>query len=424
MQRQTSPAAMGDDLAHGLERLLLDLAVRLINVDIEDLDEVLTDTLAAVGGHANVDRVTVFNYDWDSGTASATYEWCAPGIEPAFDELQLVPFREVWPSYAQGHRQGKQTYIPDVTSLPPGPFRNLLIDGGTRSVVDTPLIDGERCLGFVSLETVGRPARWSEEHQDVLRVLAQLLVNVEHRRHHHHTARQLARVRDFNTELERLVGVVAHDLQAPLASSQGLLALVRSGRAPADQLDTLLERVEAGLQRMSGLIQQLLRYASAGHLLGQLGAVVLDEVVDDAIEACRQLISERGAHINRTALPTAFGDQLRLTEAITNLISNAIRHTPTPETPQIWISGAELEERVELIIADNGPGIREEDRDRALSPFDALDGASSNPGTGLGLPIVAGIIDAHGGELTLSDHEAGGLLVQIHLPRADVNPPA
>lgn len=424
MSRQPNSVSRNDELARGLERLLLDLAVRLVNVGIDELDVALGDALGAVGSQTNVDRVTVFRYDWEAGTACATYEWCAAGIEPAFDQLQRVPFEEVWPSYAQRHRQGKQTYIPDVARLPPGPFRDLLVAGGTRSVVDTPLIDGARCLGFVSLETVGRPLRWSEAHQDVLRVLAQLLVNVAHRQQHHHTELQLARVRDINTQLERFAGVVAHDLQAPLASSQGLLALVRNGRAPADQVDMLLARVDVGLQRMSGLIQQLLRYASAGHVLGTLGPVRLDEVVDDAIEACRQMISERGARIHRSALPCTVGDPLRLAEAVTNLISNAIRHTPAPQTPQIWISGTEHDHRVEVIIADDGPGIGEQDHDRALAPFEASDGSAIGPGTGLGLPIVASIIDAHDGELTLGRSEAGGLLVRIRLPRAEANRPA
>lgn len=419
----TPPMNPGDDLARGLADLLLDVAVRLINMPVDELNDALDEMLAAVGNHTAVDRVTVIRYDWAAGTASATHEWCAAGIAPAIDELQLLPFGALWPEFAHDHRTGKQIYIPDVLTMPPSPFRDLLVKGGTRSLLDTPLIDAGHCLGVVSMETVGRPARWSQPHRDVLRILARLLINIEHRRRHDHTVGQLRRANEINTELERFAGVVAHDLQSPLTSSLGLLSLVRSGRIPAEQQDEFLARTESGLRRMSALIQRLLRYASAGRMLGSLQPVRLDDVVDESVEACRQLIADRDARIHRTSLPSVLGDPTRLAEVVTNLITNAIRHIPPPQIPRIWVSGSETDHTVELTVADNGPGIRAEDRMRVLAPFELLDGASADPGTGLGLPIVVGIIEAHGGQLELSTSDAGGLLVRMQLPRTEAPRP-
>lgn len=418
MPDPTHPEPCGEEFARGLERLLLDLAVRLINVPGDELDGVLAEALAAVGSYADVDRITVIRYDWDAGTASATHEWCAPGIEPLIDGLQFLPYNTIWPEHAEQHRQGRQTYLPDVSALPASPFRELLLTGGTHSLIDTPLIDEGQCLGVVSLETVGRPVCWSQPHQEVLRVLAQLLINIEHRRHHDQTVRQLNRVNAINAELESFAGVVAHDLQQPLASSLGLLALVRSGRLPAEQQDALLVRAEVRLQQMSRLIDRLLRYASSGRVLGTLRPVDLDEVVDEATEGCRQLIADRGVRLHRTGLPGVYGDHARLVEVVTNLLTNAIRHTPTAQDPQIWIAGSEHDHLVALTVADDGPGIRPKDRERVLAPFDRLDGASPAPGTGLGLPIVASIVEAHGGQLELATSGAGGLLVRILLPRS------
>lgn len=403
--------------ARGLERLLLDHAVRLIDVSSDQLGAALDATLAAVGAATDVDRVTVLRYDWDAETVSATHEWCADGIEPVIDQLQAVPYRTSWPEHAQQHRAGRQTYLPDVAAMPDGPLRELLLAGGTSSLLDTPLMDGGRCLGMVSLETVGRTSRWSARHQQVLTVLAQLLLNLERRRRLDETTRQLVEVSAINAELEAFAGTVAHELQTPLASALGLITLLRSGRAPAERHQELLERSEAGLTRMSQLIAELLRYAGAGRALGSLGPVALDAVVDEAVEACQRLIADRGAVLDRRALPTVQGDQLRLVEAVTNLIANAIRHTPSSETPRITISGLEHDHAVELLIADNGPGIATQDRARVLTPFTSLPGPDADPGTGLGLAIVTGIVAAHGGQLTLEDSPQGGLLVRISLPR-------
>lgn len=198
---------------------------------------------------------------------------------------------------------------------------------------------------------------------------------------------------------------------------------MRSGRLPTEQQDELLARAEVRLQQMSRLIDRLLRYASSGRVLGTLRPADLDAVVDEATEGCRQLIADRGVCLHRTALPGVYGNHARLVEVVTNLLTNPIRHTPTSKDPRIRIAGSAHDHLVALTVADDGPGIRPDDRERVLAPFERLDGASPAPGTGLGMPIVAGIVEAHGGQLELATSEAGGLLVRILLPRSDASAP-
>ncbi len=226
--------------------------------------------------------------------------------------------------------------------------------------------------------------------------------------------RQLQR---SNEELERFAGVVAHDLRAPLTNIQGMIEIVRDGRASDDLADELLERAAANTHRLDALVEELLRYASAGRTIGTPGRAEFDAVVTEALERLSAPIQASGAQVSVGPIPPVLGDGERLVQVVQNLVSNALTHIGEERTPQVQIEGERTDGTVVLTVSDNGPGIPAWERDTVLAAFHR--GAdTATAGTGLGLATVERIVTAHGGSITLEDAPGGGLRVRVSLPAA------
>jgi two-component system sensor histidine kinase KdpD len=116
-------------------------------------------------------------------------------------------------------------------------------------------------------------------------------------------------------------------------------------------------------------------------------------------------------------LPAALADPGLLERVIENLVSNALRHAPGP----VIVSAGPAAGRIELRVADRGPGVRPPDRDRLFAPFQRLGDSPSGQGLGLGLAVARGLSEAMGGTLLAEDTPGGGLTMVLSL--AAVVPP-
>jgi signal transduction histidine kinase len=108
-----------------------------------------------------------------------------------------------------------------------------------------------------------------------------------------------------------------------------------------------------------------------------------------------------------------FGDRVLLAQALTNLLDNAVKYTPTGG--RIVVTLERTEDVARIRVADSGPGVPAADRDRVLQRFTRLDQARSQPGNGLGLALVNAVTTQHHGRLSLADN-APGLAVTIEIP--------
>lgn len=403
-----------------LEHLLLEAAIALVNVRAQEIDAAIEGTLELVGRFSRTDRAVVFRYDWEAGEASQTHEWCAPGVAPLIDTMQRVAIT-TWPDAGAEHRRGRSRQVDDVQQVAPGPMRRFLLEHRLNAFIDEPLMDGDHCLGFLGFQTVGTPTPWTEADQRALRLLAELLVNVEYRRRHDAALLRMRDLATVNVELEAFSGVVAHDLRSPLTSIAGFLDVVLSGGLSLEESTQLLRRARAVIDRLDGLIDQLLVYAMSGRVLGDVAPVALDAVVAEALERTRGELDQRQAEVVVASLPSVLGDHDRLVQVVANLLSNAVQHLPADTTPRIVVSGHRREDDVELVVADNGPGIEAAERSRLLTAFET---AGPTAGSGLGLAIVRRVVDSHGGWVSLEDADEGGLVVRMLLPVAPEQPRA
>jgi signal transduction histidine kinase len=138
----------------------------------------------------------------------------------------------------------------------------------------------------------------------------------------------------------------------------------------------------------------------------------------DVAELYEPVAEERGLLLKAEAKQPVFvrADRQLLGQAIANLIDNAIKYGTTKE-PEVEVTATEKGKTVEIVVSDHGPGVPASERERVLDRFVRLEASRSEPGSGLGLSLVAAVARLHGGSLRLEDN-APGLKVILALPSA------
>ncbi|VXB42919.1 ATP-binding protein [Aeromicrobium sp. 9AM] len=227
-----------------------------------------------------------------------------------------------------------------------------------------------------------------------------------------------ARVRNQrDRERSDLVATVAHELRSPLTGIKGFTStlLTKWDKFSEEQRQFMLETVDADADRLSRLITELLDAAriDAGRLTLKRGPVKLDEIVRHVLTNVSGGAAEPFEISIGDDLDLIWGDSDRITQVVTNLVENAMRHGFGLREIVVQNADAEQLGGVSLEVHDNGPGIAEEMRQRVFSRFWR---AGPGAGSGLGMYIVRGIVEQHGGTIQIDDAEGGGALIRAWFP--------
>ncbi|MCA9543843.1 MAG: PAS domain S-box protein [Myxococcales bacterium] len=210
-----------------------------------------------------------------------------------------------------------------------------------------------------------------------------------------------------------LAAGVAHEINNPLAGVKACVNALRSGRVTAERREMYYDTVVDGLERMQGIVTALLNFARP--VTPSQAAVNLPDIV-----ASCMLLASPHAHKQRVQFdhevpeppPRAQGDRSQLMQAVMNVLINAIH--ASPEGGEVHVRYAETDDRVRLCIKDQGAGIPKALIDRVCDPFFST--KPEGQGTGLGLSVTLGIIQAHGGDLNISSEPGEGTEVCFDLP--------
>lgn len=220
---------------------------------------------------------------------------------------------------------------------------------------------------------------------------------------------------------QRFIAIVSHDLGTPLSSiSATLSVMLAAAGGLSDAAKNVLRKAEASLERLMDLIRDLLDLEKL-----EAGKVVLDRSAVSALDVCSAacdsvefLARSLGVKIvkpNNDSL--IFGDERRLVRVLINLISNAIKFSPRGSTVVVALKN--LGAATEVTVADQGPGIPEEDRELIFEKFRQSKSESSVKGTGLGLAIAKLIVEGHGGVIGVNSVLQKGSTFYIRIPNFD-----
>ncbi|MGH3356125.1 MAG: ATP-binding protein [Nocardioidaceae bacterium] len=210
-----------------------------------------------------------------------------------------------------------------------------------------------------------------------------------------------------------LVATVAHELRSPLTGVKGFTStlLAKWERFTDQQRRLMLETVDADADRLTRLIGELLDVARIDSGRLQLRRQPVDVVVEVERILSRYAGSDgQQIHLRASSVPELWVDPDKLAQVVINLLDNAVRHGDG----EVVIGIARSADRdVDLWVEDEGQGIPEDLRERVFAKFWRH---GERTGTGLGLFIVRGLVEAHGGSVRVESAESGGARLRISLP--------
>ena len=282
------------------------------------------------------------------------------------------------------------------------------------------------CVGCTIGVVVARLRR-AQREAETRRAEAQLL-GVERERLIEETNR-VRLLEEVDRLRAALMGSVSHDLRTPLAS---IKASISDLADPALQLSdedraTLLRTTEEETDRLARLVTNLLDMSriQAGALVPHRAATPLDELIAAVAARLAPMFAEHRLGIDMAdGLPLVDVDYLLMEQVFCNLLENAARYTPagtavTVRADVVVPGGGAGAGEVEVAVIDHGPGVPEQERDRIFDEFYRPRVEGRGPvGTGMGLAIVKGIVEAHGGRIRVEPTPGGGATFAFRIPLA------
>jgi PAS domain S-box-containing protein len=348
---------------------------------------------------------------------------------------------------------GEPVWISDVSEDPSFSRIKQAVDTGIRAGFAFPVLVRDEVVAIVEFFATEA----LEPDEQLLEILLQVGTQLGHVVERERAKEKLNQLNEEfeirNLELdqktkenEAFVYSVSHDLRSPLVNLEGFsqeLALVgqevreiledsdvppetrRQGLSLLDEDMTISIRfIQAGVKRLSNIIDALLRFSRVGRVEYRWQQVHLNSVIGGIIDAMSDTIAERGANVAAGDLPPAWGDSTQLEQVFANLLSNALNYLD-PERPGLIEVGfrepkaaSDDEEKRKFhtyYVKDNGLGIPEPALDKIFQVFQRLHPEKA-VGEGMGLTLVQRVVERHGGKIWAESIEGEGSTFFVRLP--------
>jgi signal transduction histidine kinase len=228
---------------------------------------------------------------------------------------------------------------------------------------------------------------------------------------------------DVDRQRRDLVANVSHELRTPIGALQALLENLADGVEPPDP--AALRTALAQTERLGRLVEQLLDLSrmESGALAIEPVSFAVRPMLEQATRECElgEVFTAHPVWLKVSVQPgdlRATGDPERVHQVISNLLDNAVRHSP--HDGRVWLCGHQATDgRTTIEICDEGPGIAPAEAERVFERFYRADAARSarDGGSGLGLAISRWIVDAHGGTIRAEGRDPSGCRMVVELPR-------
>lgn len=216
----------------------------------------------------------------------------------------------------------------------------------------------------------------------------------------------------MNGTLEHFAGMIAHELRNPLASATTNLAVVRELSDEGDPRTPFLQQAEKEMVRIRDLLKSCLDFATAGKVTAKFYDLPgLVRSLAQRTQASHPGLEVEVEVVGESQVPV---DEPLFQRAVANLCENAARAMQGEGTLRLRFEGGE--EEFLLQVEDGGPGLPEDLMERMFEPF--ITGTNSS---GLGLPFVKKVVEAHGGTVVPAPSSLGGACFQIRVPKSQEN---
>lgn len=299
---------------------------------------------------------------------------------------------------------------------------------GIASILFTPLGAGPECLGNLVLTRAPGAPEWTEAEAttalDIGHDLGRAILNARTFEREH---RLVGELRELDAYKGQLIATVAHELKNPLTSVLGHLEMLESSPDITGTTRASLQVMDRGAKRMVRVIDDLLLLSKVGDPDNAVLAAPVDlhRVVDDVVDLAMVAAQQKGLDL-RVDVPDeavlAMGDAEEIDRVCANLVSNAVKYTPSDGAVSISVesAGGQHPDQVCITVADEGIGISPDDLAQLGTEFfrSSNPAAVAQPGTGLGLAIVQRIVDRHNGRIEIESELGKGSTFRVFLPAA------
>ena len=285
-----------------------------------------------------------------------------------------------------------------------------------KSAITVPLMADEKVFGMLALVSSAASRRFTADDLRLAEALAHRASLAIEKARLYRTAQRARQARD------EVLGIVAHDLRSPLHAIILEAEFLKDslGEQEPDFHDAALS-IHRSAMRMNRMIQDLLDITrvEAGGLVVERSRVPVSQLICDAVEAQKSIAAAASVDLRLEVardVPDVWADRDRLLEVFDNLVGNALKFTPPGG--HIRVGAALNEDEVQFWVADTGVGIDSEDLPHLFDRFWQAR-KRERRGTGLGLPIAKGIIEAHGGRIWVESALGRGTTFFFALPATD-----
>jgi signal transduction histidine kinase len=287
----------------------------------------------------------------------------------------------------------------------------------TRSLALVPLEVGGRALGVLALATAGSGQEYTSDDLALFRSVGQQAALALSSAELFRAAEQARR------EREEVLAIVSHDLKNPLNIVGFAAALLGNPEIAEDRKRVQLEVIGRAVTQMNELIERLLDAAriDSGRFHVAPAPEPLDELVAEAMGRAEPVAEQGGVRIEGPGLTgmTVLADRDRMLQVFGNLLANAVSFSPREGSVQICLEPGP--EDVRVLIRDHGPGMDEKTQSHIFDRFWQAR-QSGQAGSGLGLSIARGIVDAHGGRIDVDSAPGRGSTFHFTIPLAKPEP--
>jgi len=388
-----------------------------------ELETVLTTILTQANKLAGTQAGQIFDYD--EATEELRPRATIGYTQKIADALRGDPLRKGEGVTGQAVAKRQPVQVADVAAenAYESRVRDLMIESGFRAVLAVPLIREDQVMGALTV-TRKQPGAFSQQLVDLLTTFAsqsalaiqnaRLFLEIEQKSHELQVASQ---------HKSQFLANMSHELRTPLNAILGYTELIVDqiyGPVP-DKIRDVLERVQKSGRHLLGLINDVLDLSKieAGQLVLSRSAFTFEEVAQSVATAVGSLAAEKKLQLVVNVppgLPVANGDERRITQVLLNLVGNAIKFTDAGE---VAVRVTLPDGMFVVSVADTGPGIREEDRQKIFEEFQQVDSSSTKikGGTGLGLAIAKRIVEMHGGRIWVESTVGKGSTFFFSIPR-------
>lgn len=422
---QVSLRRSSRQVAEGLREQLREVsaAVRATN----DPQEIANHVVSGFGRTFKADHVVLSTFE-DHRVPVITAKWhkeglaeLPPGALPGEDEARATA-DALWAGTETPSADGTET----EARAEEKPARAI---AGAASTLAVPIGEGNSSLGIIWIAMMDRPRTWSSAELGLIQHVAGNAAYGLIQSHLISSQQQVVKqLRELDKAKTDFLATVNHELRTPLTSIMAYLDMIQeSTEHPVSrEVHQMLDIVVRNTERLRTLIEDMLSVSRGGldTTEMQLAPVRLGRTLDLVAAALRPLATLQNVTIDVDPVPEdpeILADEVQLQQVFTNLVSNAIKFTPSGGRIEVGSeshAAADGSKWATVRIADTGIGISGDEIDHVFTRFyrasNAMNGAI--PGTGLGLAISKDIVDRHGGRIDVASTLGTGTTVTVSLP--------